>query len=64
MEFILNEAKKEGIRKVRGQYIPTKKNKPCEEFLPKLGFKKEGEYWIYSSEAPIKMTKHIELKAQ
>jgi FkbH-like protein len=64
MEFILNEAKKEGIRKVRGQYIPTKKNKPCEEFLPKVGFKKEGEYWIYSSEAPIKMTKHIELKAQ
>ena len=64
MEFILNEAKKEGIRKVRGQYIPTKKNKPAEEFLPKVGFKKEGEYWIYSSEAPIKMTKHIELNAQ
>ena len=62
MEYILNEARKEGINKVRGQYIPTKKNKPSEQFLPSLGFKKEGEYWVYySSQAPLKMTKHIEL---
>jgi FkbH-like protein len=64
MEYILNEARKEGITKVRGQYIPTKKNKPCEQFLPNLGFKKDGEYWVYSSShVPIKMTKHIELTA-
>ena len=64
MEYILNEARKEGIAKVRGQYIPTKKNKPCEQFLPNLGFKKDGEYWVYSSShVPIKMTKHIELTA-
>jgi FkbH-like protein len=61
MQYILSEARKEGITKVRGQYMPTKKNKPCEQFLPNLGFKKEGEYWVYYPDVPIKMTKHIEL---
>jgi FkbH-like protein len=46
MEYILNEARKEGIKRVKGRYIPTRKNKPCENFLPHSGFKKEGEDWI------------------
>jgi FkbH-like protein len=46
MEYILNEARKEGIKRVKGRYIPTSKNKPCENFLPHSGFKKEGEDWI------------------
>jgi FkbH-like protein len=46
MEYILNEARKEGIKRVKGRYIPTSKNKPCESFLPHSGFKKEGEDWI------------------
>jgi FkbH-like protein len=61
MGFILNEAKKEGVTKIKGQYIPTKKNKPCEEFLSKSGFKREGEYWIYSSDTPPKIPKYLEL---
>jgi FkbH-like protein len=61
MGFILNEAKKEGIAKIKGQYIPTKKNKPCEDFLPKYGFEREGEYWIYSPDIPAKIPKHLEL---
>jgi FkbH-like protein len=46
MQYILNEARKEGIKRVKGRYIPTNKNKPCENFLPHSGFKKEGENWI------------------
>ena len=46
MEYILNEARKQGIKRVKGQYIPTGKNKPCENFLSHSGFKKEGEDWI------------------
>jgi FkbH-like protein len=61
MGFILNEANKEGVKKIKGQYIPTKKNKPCEEFLPKNGFKKEGEYWVYSSDIPAKIPKYLQL---
>ena len=63
MQHILNEARKEGISRVRGRYIPTKKNKPCESFLSNSGFKKEGEYWVYSFDAPFKMVKHLEVIA-
>jgi FkbH-like protein len=51
MEYILNEARKGGIKRVKGQYIPTSKNKPCENFLPRSGFKKEGEDWILNLES-------------
>jgi FkbH-like protein len=63
MQHILNEARKEGVTRVRGRYIPTKKNKPCENFLSNSGFKKEREYWVYSFDAPFKMVKHLELIA-
>jgi predicted enzyme involved in methoxymalonyl-ACP biosynthesis len=59
----LDEARKEGVTRVRGSYIPTKKNKPCEDFLSNSGFKKEREYWVYSFDAPFKMVKHLELIA-
>jgi FkbH-like protein len=61
MGYILNQAREEGVANVRAQYIPTKKNKPCEQLLPNFGFKKEGEYWVYSYHDPIKKTNHIEL---
>jgi FkbH-like protein len=64
MSFILNEAKKEGVAKIKGQYIPTKKNKPCEDFLYNYGFKKEGEYWVYYPDMPdvtAKTPKHLEV---
>lgn len=64
MQFILSEAKKEGIKRVVGRYIPTKKNKPCQEFLPSLGFKREGEDWVYYTHIPIKTVKHLELIAE
>ena len=61
MQFILSEAKKEGIKKVKGKYIPTKKNKPCEEFLPSVGFKKEGDDWVYDTDVPFKTASYLEL---
>jgi FkbH-like protein len=51
MEYILNEARKEGIRRVKGRYIPTSKNKPCENFLTHSGFKKDGEDWVLPLES-------------
>ena len=64
MQYILNEARKEGIKRVKGRYIPTKKNKPCENFLSHSGFKKEGEDWVYPTEVPFKLVQHLELIAE
>jgi len=59
--YILNKAKEEGTIKVKAEFIPTKKNKPCEQLLPDFGFQKEGEQWVYTCNTPIKETSHIEL---
>src|ERR671918_555042 len=64
MQYILNEAKSEDIKRVKGKYIPTKKNRPCEGFLASLGFQKEGEDWIYNTEVPFKTAEHLELIAE
>jgi len=61
MGYILSKAKEEGVIKVKAEFIPTKKNKPCEQLLPNFGFKKEGEQWIYTYNVPIKQTNHVEL---
>jgi len=39
MAYILEQAKKHGASVVRGEYISTKKNKPCENFLADAKFK-------------------------
>jgi FkbH-like protein len=59
--YLLSKAKEAGIVKVRAEFIPTKKNKPCEQLLPNFGFKKEGEQWVFTYQEPIKQTSHIEL---
>jgi len=61
MGYILSKAKEEGVIKVKAEFIPTKKNKPCEQLLPNFGFKKEGEQWVYTYKVPIKQTNHVEL---
>ena len=61
MGYILSKAKEEGVIKVKAEFIPTKKNKPCEQLLPNFGFKKEGEQWVYTYSVPIKQTNHVEL---
>jgi FkbH-like protein len=59
--YILSKAKEEGVERVKAEFIPTKKNKPCEQLLPNFGFKKEGQQWVYTYHVPIKQTSHIEL---
>lgn len=59
LTHILQKAKQEGINTIKGTFIPTKKNKPCENFLSDFGFKREGENWIYSLDNPIKIPDHL-----
>ena len=59
---IIEMAKKEGVKKIKAQFIPTQKNKPAENFLSNNGFQKEGEYWIFSLQNPIKIPTHITVR--
>ena len=45
--YIFDTAKQNDVTKIKAQYIPTQKNKPCESFLSNCGFKKDGDYWVY-----------------
>ncbi|MDO8510932.1 MAG: HAD-IIIC family phosphatase [Nanoarchaeota archaeon] len=38
MEDLIKRAKMEGIENIKGHFIPTKKNKPAENFLEECGF--------------------------
>jgi FkbH-like protein len=64
MSYILSEAKKAGIKTVKAQYLPTSKNKPCESFLEKYGFVRNGDYWIFAPTGTIKHPKYLELIAE
>lgn len=50
MQSIIDEAKGEGIKKIYGKFIPTKKNKLAKDFLKECGFildKEENEEIYY-----------------
>lgn len=57
---ILKEAKQQGIKTVKGEFIPTNKNAPSANFLSDYGFKNKGKYWIFDLRSnPIKIPKHL-----
>jgi FkbH-like protein len=64
MSYILSEAKKGGIKTVKAQYLPTSKNKPCETFLEKYGFVRDGDYWTFMPTGTIEHPKYLELIAE
>jgi len=43
MQNLIDEAKKQGIKKLKGIFIPSKKNIPAKNFLKECGFKFEKE---------------------
>ena len=61
---IFNKAKESGVERIKAQFISTKKNKPIEDFLPRCGFKKEGDYWIYSLNSEFKIPDYITVSAE
>jgi FkbH-like protein len=64
MEQIFQQAKCNGVKRIRAKFIPTQKNKPAEKFLENCGFKKEGDFWIYDLEIPFKKPDFIEVKIE
>lgn len=47
MSYIIEKAKKEGLKRIVAEFISTKKNSPASDFLEKCGFENEGKYWIF-----------------
>ncbi|MDC0170041.1 HAD-IIIC family phosphatase [Candidatus Nitrosopelagicus sp.] len=61
---ILIDAKNNGIEEIRANFIPTKKNKPAENFLSDFGFEKNNDYWIYKLNNEIKLPKHLKVEIE
>ena len=62
MHQIIEKARLSGIKRIKGEFIPTTKNKPAENFYEKLGFKKENKFWIFNTDNTIKKPEHIKVK--
>jgi len=58
---LIERAKKENIKKIKGKFIPTQKNKPAENFYQEFGFKKEGDFWVFNTEDTMKKIEHIKV---
>ncbi len=64
LNSIFEKARKDGIKKIKAQLIPTKKNHPIQEFLPSNGFKKEGNFWVYYLEKPFNAPNFVTVEEQ
>ena len=64
LSYICEDAKNKGVKKIKARFVPSKKNKPAETFLPDFGFKKENDYWIYYLNNTIKSPNHLMLKIE
>jgi len=58
---LIERARKENVKKIKGKFIPTVKNKPAENFYEEYGFKKEEGFWVFNTEHTIKKTEHIKM---
>jgi FkbH-like protein len=64
LAYILNKARENKIERIKAQYIPTKKNKPVESFLPDCGFHKEGDYWVYHVDSSFKVPDYLRVSVE
>jgi len=62
LSAILEDAKKQGAKKVKAMFIPTAKNQPTANFLSDYGFVNEGSYWVFSLENEIIIPPHLKIE--
>ena len=62
--FIINQAKKNNVKRLKAKFIPTAKNKPIEDFLFNSQFYKENDFWIYNLETPFNMPNFLTLREE
>ena len=61
---ILNDAKTNGVKEIKAQFIATQKNKPAENFLSNNGFMKQDEFWVYKLNNDIKSPNHLKVEIE
>ena len=61
MSHIISKAKKDGVVIIKANYLPTKKNKPIEDFLPDCGFQKNEDDWVINVNNKFKSPDFIEI---
>jgi FkbH-like protein len=64
LAHIIEKARENKVERIKAQYIPTKKNKPVESFLPNCGFSKEGDHWIYSINSSFKVPDYLRVSVE
>ena len=62
MNYIIEQAKQNGIKTIKAQFIPTEKNIPIQDFLPSCGFEKIENFWIYNVEKPFKSPEFVNVE--
>ncbi len=60
LSYILEQAAREDVSKITGEFIPTAKNKPVKDFYAKHGFEKKGDLWELKLPGNIKWPEWIE----
>ena len=61
---IIQKARNDGVKIIKGEFIPTKKNKPAENFYENFGFKKQDNFWIFDTNQPIKKPTNLKMKIE
>ena len=58
---LIERARKENVKIIKGKFIPTQKNKPAENFYKEFGFTQEGNYWVFDVGNTMKKIEHIKV---
>ena len=58
---LIEKARKENVKIIKGKFIATEKNKPAEDFYEKFGFKKEDDFWVFNTKNVMKEIEHIKV---
>ena len=61
---IIQKARNDGVKIIKGEFIPTKKNKPAENFYENFGFKKQDNFWIFDTNQSIKKPTNLKMKIE
>jgi len=64
LNYIINEAKKNGIKIIKSQYVRTEKNMPIQDFLPNCGFKQINNFWEYDLNNAFNMPDFIKIEIE
>ena len=62
LSYIIKIAKINNVGKLKAEFIPSKKNKPIENFLPDCGFKKKGNFWEISLNESFEKPDYIKIE--